>query len=100
MTQQREIAREGIRKRWALVKHFFVDKACGCLKLMDKASHLDFVIGDIRRSDVQHGFKVLPRRWVAERTFGWMIRSRSFVRDSGKRIAVAHVIILVAMGRK
>jgi transposase len=41
---------------------------------MDKAAYLDFVIEVIRRSGDRKGFEVLPRRWVLERTFGWMIR--------------------------
>ena len=41
---------------------------------MDKAAYLDFVIKVIRRSDDQKGFRILPRRWVVERTFGWMTR--------------------------
>lgn len=65
---------ETIRKRWPWVKHLSADGACDRLKLMDKAAHLDFVIKVIRRSDDKKGFKVLPRRWVVERTFGWMIR--------------------------
>lgn len=65
---------------------------------MDKASYLDCVIEVIRRSDDHHGFKVLPCRWVAERTFGGMIRWRRFVRDTEKRIAVSHAMILVVMG--
>lgn len=43
------------------------------LTLMDKAAYLDFVVEIIRRSNAQKGFQVLPRRWVVERTFGWMI---------------------------
>jgi transposase len=89
---------EGIRKRWPWVKHFFADGAYDRLKLMDKASYLDFVIEVIRRSDDQQGFAVLPRRWVVERTFGWMIRWRRLVRDYEKRIDVSHAMILVAMG--
>jgi transposase len=89
---------EGIRKRWPFVKHFFADGGYDRLKLMDKASYLDFVIEVIRRSDDQKGFKVLPRRWVVERTFGWMIRWRRLVRDYEKRIDVSHAMILVAMG--
>lgn len=89
---------EGIRKRWPFVKHFFADGAYDRLKLMDKASYLDFVIEVIRRADGQKGFTVLPRRWVVERTFGWMIRWRRLVRDYEKRIDVSHAMILVAMG--
>lgn len=89
---------DGIRKRWPWVKHLFADGAYDRLKLMDKASHLDFVVEVVRRCDKQKGFKVLPRRWVVERTFGWMIRWRRLVRDYEKRIDVSHAMILVAMG--
>jgi len=30
----------------------------------------------VKRSDDIRGFKVLPRRWVVERTFGWLGRQR------------------------
>ena len=35
----------------------------------------------IKRSDTARGFEVLPRRWVVERTFGWMTRWRRLVRQ-------------------
>ncbi|MER8371038.1 transposase [Mesorhizobium sp. M1378] len=63
-----------------------------------QAAYLDFVIDITRRSDDQKGFQVLPRRWVVERTFGWMTRWRRLVRDYEQRIDVSHAIILVAMG--
>ena len=53
---------DGIRKRWPWVKHLFADGAYDRLKLMDKASYLDFIIEIIRRFDDQKGFKVLPCR--------------------------------------
>jgi transposase len=28
----------------------------------------------VKRTDQLSGFKVLPRRWVVERTFGWLMR--------------------------
>ena len=65
---------------------------------MDMAAYLDFVIQIIRRSDEQKGFEVLPRRWVVERTFGWMTRWRRLVRDYEARIDVSEAMILVAMG--
>ena len=50
------------------------------------------------RSDKQVGFEVIPRRWVVERTFGWMIRWRRLVRDYEKRLDVSEAMIHVAMG--
>jgi transposase len=44
------------------------------------------------------GFQVLPRRWVVERTFGWMTRWRRLVCDYEQRIDVSHAMMLVAMG--
>lgn len=88
----------GIRKRWPWVKDLFAHGAYDRLKLMDKAYLLDFAVEVIRRSDNQKGFKVLPRRWVVARTFGWMIRWRRLVRDYEKHIDVSHAMILVAMG--
>jgi transposase len=39
----------------------------------------------IKRSDDTTGFAVLPRRWVVERTFGWLLRYRRLVRDYERR---------------
>ncbi|WP_298421300.1 transposase, partial [Rhodoblastus sp.] len=66
--------------------------------LMDKAAFKDFVIEIIRRIDGNPGFKVLPRRWVVERTFGWMTRWRRLVRDYEQRIDVSKAMIHVALG--
>ena len=89
---------DAIRKRWPWVRHLFADAAYDRLKLMDKAAYLDFVSEIIRRRDGAQGFEVLPRRWVVERTFGWMIRWRRLVRDYERRIDVSRAMILVAMG--
>jgi transposase len=89
---------DAIRKRWPWVKHLFADAAYDRLKLMDKAAYLDFLLEIIRRSESQRGFEVLPRRWVVERTFGWMTRWRRLVRDYERRIDVSHAMLLVAMG--
>ena len=34
----------------------------------------------VKRSDVA-GFKVLPKRWIVERTFAWISRNRRLARD-------------------
>jgi transposase len=65
---------DAVRKRWPWLKHLFADGAYDRTQLMDKAAFLDFVIEIVRRIDKEPGFKVLPRRWVVERTFGWLVR--------------------------
>lgn len=35
----------------------------------------------VKRSDTAAGFEVLPRRWVVERSFGWLVKHRRLVRD-------------------
>ena len=35
----------------------------------------------VKRADDVQGFHVLPRPWVVERTFGWVVRHRRLVRD-------------------
>ena len=89
---------DAIRKRWPWLKHLFADSAYDRGKLMDKAAFLDFVIEIVRKMEGQQGFEVLPRRWVVERTFGWMMRWRSLVRDYEQRIDVSEAMIQVAMG--
>lgn len=89
---------DAIRKRWPWVKHLFADGAYDRTKLLDKATFLDFVVEIVRRLDGEPGFKVLPRRWVVERTFGWLIRWRRLVRDFEQRLDVSEAMIHVAMG--
>lgn len=93
-----QIILDAIRKRWPWVKHLFADGAYDRLRLMDKAAYLDFVLEIIRRREGARGFEVLPRRWVVERTFGWMTRWRRLVWDYERRIDVSKAMILVAMG--
>jgi len=51
----------------------------------------------IRRSDDRFRFQGVPRRWVVERTFGWMTRWRRLVRDYEKRLDVSGAMIHLAM---
>jgi transposase len=53
----------------------------------------------IKRSDDVRGFKVLPRRWVVERTFGWLLHHRRLVRDYEITISSAEAIVHIAMIR-
>jgi len=85
-----------IHERWRWVKHLFADSAYDRRQLLDKAAFLGFTIEIIKRTEA--AFVVLPRRWVVERTFGWMTRHRRLVRDYEARMDVSEAMIDIAMG--
>lgn len=43
--------------------------------------HCGWLVEIVKRSDNAEGFVVLPRRWVVERTFGWLYRFRRLSKD-------------------
>ena len=53
----------------------------------------------VRRSDYTTGFKVLPRRWLVERTIGWLMLQRRLVRDYEQTESSAEAFIYLAMIR-
>jgi transposase len=51
----------------------------------------------VKRSDDASGFTVLPKRWLVERTFAWLMRSRRLARDYEARTDSAEAMILWSM---
>ena len=49
--------------------------------LLDHAAALGIAIQIVAKLAGQKGFRVLPRRWVVERTLAWINRCRRTVRD-------------------
>ena len=88
---------EAMRKRRQWMRHLFADSAYDRKKLLGKAAFLHFTIEVVRRTDTEPGFKVVPRRWVVERTFGWMTRWQRLVRNYEARIDVSGGMIQLAM---
>lgn len=62
-------------------------------------THLNIVVEIVKRTDDKKGFKVLPRRWVVERTFAWLVTNRRLARDYERLTATAESMILVSMIR-
>ena len=54
----------------------------------------------VKRSDDVKGFKVLPKRWIVERTFGWLIQSRRLVRDYEVRMDHSEAMIYLSMSKR
>jgi putative transposase len=53
----------------------------------------------VRRSDRAKGFQVLPKRWIVERTFAWLYKSRRLCRDYEVRLDHSEDMIRLCMIR-
>ena len=53
----------------------------------------------VRRCDHAKGFKVLPKRWIVERTFAWLFKSRRLCRDYEVRLDHSEGMIRICMIR-
>jgi putative transposase len=53
----------------------------------------------VERPPGVRGFSVLPKRWVVERTFGWLSRNRRMSKDYERRVQTSETLIEVAMIR-
>jgi putative transposase len=51
----------------------------------------------VKRSDDMRGFQVLPKRWIVERTFGWLGGYRRLSKDYEYLPATAEAMIHIAM---
>lgn len=51
----------------------------------------------VKRSDDVIGFAVLPKRWIVERTFGWLGRYRRMSKDYEMLPASSEAMILIVM---
>jgi transposase len=53
----------------------------------------------VKRSDAAKGFYVLPKRWIVERTYGWLNRCRRLVKDYENLTRNHAAFIILAMIR-
>lgn len=51
----------------------------------------------VKRSDNVKGFKILPKRWIVERTFGWLNFSRRLSKDYEHNQRSSEAMIYIAM---
>lgn len=70
------------RDKFPWLRHVFADGGYAGAKLRRSLTKLgSWTIEIIKRSDMAKGFEILPRRWVVERTFAWLGRSRRLAKD-------------------
>jgi putative transposase len=103
-TQDRLGARRvlaGIKEAFARLKLIWVDGGYQSEPLREWLKQLrveqPVELEVVKRTDERKGFQVLPKRWVVERTFGWLGRHRRLSKDYEKLPATSEALIRLAM---
>jgi transposase len=74
-----------LRERFSTISLVWADGGYAGRLVIWAHAVLRLAVSIVKRSDAAVGFVVLPRRWVVERTFGWLTRHRRLVRDYERR---------------
>jgi transposase len=84
------------RRLWCFVETVFADGGYAG-KLVDWARQKTYLaLAIIKRPRALSRFEPLPRRWVVERSFAWLIKHRRLIRDFEQRTDVAETLIRIA----
>jgi transposase len=94
-----------VRRLFVFVKRLFADggySGDATWAAAKRVGTLELEI--VKRSDVAKGFTVLPKRWIVERTFGWLGRCRRLAKDfenlSRTQLAFVQLAMIRLMARR
>src|SRR5207249_605809 len=79
------------------LEHVYVDNAYSAGYLAAEMRAAPFRLVVVSRSAKTQGWVLLPQRWVAERTFAWLGRSRRLSKDYERDTASSEAMIRVSM---
>jgi len=85
--------RSSSEKNWADAGNLRQELAEWCQA--EGGSYLEVV----ERTPGTRGFALQPRRWVVERTYGWLSRNRRLSKDYERKVQTSETLIQVAMVR-
>ena len=88
---------EQLRFSMASVLTVFADGGYAGKLVVYARRRLRLAVDIVAKPPDQVGFAVLPRRWVVERTFGWLMRCRRLGRDYERLPATSEAFIKWAM---
>lgn len=86
-----------LRRAFPALHHIFADRVYRGEQLRNALADCGpWTIEIVQRPPGVKGFQLLPRRWVVERTFAWLGRSRQLAKDFEATIASATAWLLIA----
>jgi transposase len=88
------------RKRFPSLKKAIADGGYqGKLTAEEVQQQAGIPLEIVKRSDIAKGFQVIPKRWIVERTYGWLGRCRRLAKDY-ENLTRSHIgFIILAMIR-
>ena len=84
------------RARFPFVERVFADSGYAGQLVEWARDRTHVAIEVVRRLPFAKDFVVLKRRWVVERSFAWIVKSRRLVRDYEQITRVAEALVTVA----
>jgi len=91
--------KHSVHNRWCRLKLIWADGAYAHI-VEAVRKQFGWKLEIVRRADDLKGFHVLPRRWVVERTFGWLGRYRRLSRDFEHTVSCSEAMIYIASIRR
>jgi putative transposase len=89
---------ECLRKGFGRLRVIFADSAYGRSGLPEwVASSFGWILQTVLRPVHAKGFVVLPKRWIVERTFAWLGRSRRHSKDYERTTESSEAMVLISM---
>lgn len=86
-----------VHREFPTLKHAWVDGAYNGKVSDDVESETGITIEMVKRTDDMKGFVVLPRRWVGERTFGWLNKYRLLSKEYERTLESSKTNSFLAM---
>ncbi len=87
-----------LRDRFRRLKVIFADSAYGRNGLPEWVkTRFGWILQTVLRPVGIKGFVVLPKRWIVERTFGWLGRYRRHSKDYERNPASSEAMIYISM---
>ena len=83
--------------RWCRLKLIWADGNYRGQLIAAVQSSFGWALEIVEKLGGQKGFKLLPHRWIVERTFAWLTRSRRLSRDFERLPETTEAFIYVAM---
>lgn len=93
-----------LRTRFTTINLVWADGGYAGRLLTWAKKTLSVTVEIVKRTDDLTGFTVLPRRWVVERTFGWITKYRRCARDyetlPEHHEAIVYITMIMTMSRR